>query len=397
MNEIFRNSITERENNILPFLKIQLKDTQTESMDFSIRKSKNIIKKETFKLVDEFKILKYNNNPRNSILKPNNIFNTNLHKKKISKLIINNNLSTSENNSYLKNKFQSQKNSSENNSIKYKKIKNVKLSSDTNKYLSLLSKYRYNYISKKGKLEEDSKINNNYISLLTKPNKSSSYILTNETKINNSNNITKSLTNNKIKITKNYFNKSHSKFYSLEKELYDTQKSSMNIIKRIKKYKIISKRESQNITDKLQRNEESIKKIDNLIDQENSKKNRITNIDYNKILGPLNKLDDNMQRIKINRKTNGLIWLKKSTANLIKFGQYFNRMDDDQFFKQRKKIINKFAALEKDSDIIDGIKTERIKYNNLGMGIKINNKIIKQLAEDNFDFYTNVTKKFDKL
>ena len=97
----------------------------------------------------------------------------------------------------------------------------------------------------------------------------------------------------------------------------------------------------------------------------------------------------------MNQKTKRQIWLKESTVNLIKFSQYFNLMEDEQFFRQRKKIIKKFADIEKESDIIDGIQTERINKSNLGKGIKKNNKIIKQIVENNFDFYKNVSKKYE--
>ena len=397
MNQINKKSITDRENNLLPFLKLQIKEDPLISMDFTIRKSKNIINDETFRLVDEFKILKFKNNIRNSILNPNKTYKSCLENKKISRISINNNNTASENNLFLKGKFKGMK-TSNNKTDKYKKIKNIKLSSGKDKYLSLLKKYQYNYIKRKGKLLDESKINNYNNSLLIKTNKSNSNYLINETQINNVQPISKSLSNNKMKITKQDFNKSYSKFFTLEKELYDTQKNSMNIIKRIKRYKIISQRESKDLNDKLQKNEESIKRIEDIIDEENTKKNRITKINYGKILGPLEKNSDiNLKKIKISKKSTGQIWLRQSTVNMLKFGQYFNKMDDEKFFKDRKKIINKFAAIEKDSNIIDGIKTERVKYNNYGKGIKKNNKIIKQLAEDNFDFFQNITKKLENI
>ena len=103
-----------------------------------------------------------------------------------------------------------------------------------------------------------------------------------------------------------------------------------------------------------------MKNIQDLIDNENLKKNRITRININKILGPLHKENDKLlKRIDLNQKEKRQIWLKESTVNLIKFSQYFNLMDDEQFFRQRKKIIKKFADIEKESEIIDGIQTQR--------------------------------------
>lgn len=389
MSQIYKKSKTERENGILPFLKLEIKNPFM-SMELKIKKSKNIINNETYKLIDSFNIFKLERNPQIKLVQTRRL-STKLDKKKIVKM--NNNIAISENNSFFKEKLKDMK-SLDNKSKKYKqiKIKNFKLSSKRERYISLLKKYNLNDIKLKTKIIDDSKTNNNTLS--TKPNKSTSNVVT-ENQIKDSKSTTQRLKPKKIKILKKDFNKSFSKFLSIEKALNDTKKDTLHIIRRIKRYKVISDRETQNLSDTFQKKEESIKKVDNLINEENDNKNRITDIDYNKLLGPLNKANSQMfQKIKINQKQNGQIWLKQSTANMIKFGQYFNRMDDEQFFKQRKKIIKKFAAIEKDSDIIDGIKTERCRYN-YGKGIKKNNKIITKLAEDNLDFFRNVSKKFN--
>lgn len=389
MSQIYKKSKTERENGILPFLKLEIKNPFM-SMELKIKKSKNIINNETYKLIDSFNIFKLERNPQIKLVQTRRL-STKLDKKKIVKM--NNNIAISENNSFFKEKLKDMK-SLDNKTKKYKqiKIKNFKLSSKRERYISLLKKYNLNDIKLKTKIIDDSKTNNNTLS--TKPNKSTSNVVT-ENQIKDSKSTTQRLKPKKIKILKKDFNKSFSKFLSIEKTLNDTKKDTLHIIQRIKRYKVISDRETQNLSDTFQKKEESIKKVDNLINEENDNKNQITDIDYNKLLGPLNKTNSQMfQKIKINQKQNGQIWLKQSTANMIKFGQYFNRMDDEQFFKQRKKIIKKFAAIEKDSDIIDGIKTERCRYN-YGKGIKKNNKIITKLAEDNLDFFRNVSKKFN--
>ena len=387
MSQIYKKSKTERENGILPFLKLEIKNPFM-SMELKIKKSKNIINNETYKLIDSFNIFKLERNPQIKLVQTRRL-STKLDKIKIVKM--NNNIAISENNSFFKEKLKDMK-SLDNKTKKYKQIKNFKLSSKRERYISLLKKYNLNDIKLKTKIIDDSKTNNNTLS--TKPNKSTSNVVT-ENQIKDSKSTTQRLKPKKIKILKKDFNKSFSKFLSIEKALNDTKKDTLHIIQRIKRYKVISDRETQNLSDTFQKKEESIKKVDNLINEENDNKNRITDIDYNKLLGPLNKTNSQMfQKIKINQKQNGQIWLKQSTANMIKFGQYFNRMDDEQFFKQRKKIIKKFAAIEKDSDIIDGIKTERCRYN-YGKGIKKNNKIITKLAEDNLDFFRNVSKKFN--
>ena len=278
-----------------------------------------------------------------------------------------------------------------NKSFKYKKIKNIKLSSVRDKYISLIKKFKNNDEKKQNNSLSESKINN---SKILKLNKSNSNLKIDIPQINNPASILDTSKTSESKQFKKALNKTFSKINTLSKTLKDTQRKSLKIIKNIKRFKLISKKENENMTDIINRRDELLQKIEDLMDEENSKKNRITRINYNKILGPLNKAKDNsLKKIDLSKKLSRQIWLKKSTANMIKFGQYFNMMDDEQFFKERKKIIRKFADIEKESDIIDGIKTERSRPN-FGQAIKKNNQIIKQLAENNFDFFQNVSKKF---
>ena len=390
MDKIKLNLKTDNENSILPFLNVQIKDAKL-PMDISIRRSKNIINRETSKLVDEFQLLNFQNNLRGQNASRSSInLKENPELKKFRRIQTNNNIYTSENNLFLKKQIINMK-SSGNNIPKYRLIKNIKLSSRRDKYISLIKKYKD--IDDKNKSLSESKVNS---SKILKQNNSNSNLKIDSSQINNTSSVSNTLKTYNNNISKKQINKTFSKINTLEKTLKDTQKNSMKIIKKIKRYKILSKKENENITDIIQHKEESIKKIQDLIDNENLKKNRITRINYNKILGPLHKEKDNLlKKMDLNQKAKRQIWLKESTVNLIKFGQYFNLMDDEQFFRQRKKIIKKFADIEKESDIIDGIQTERINKTNLGKGIKKNNQIIKQIVENNFDFYKNVSKKFE--
>ena len=390
MDKIKLNLKTDNENSILPFLNVQIKDAKL-PMDISIRRSKNIINRETSKLVDEFQLLNFQNNLRGQNASSSSInLKENPELKKFRRIQTNNNIYTSENNLFLKKQIINMK-SSGNNIPRYRLIKNIKLSSGRDKYISLIKKYKD--IDDKNKSLSESKVNS---SKILKQNNSNSNLKIDSSQINNTSSVSNTLKTYKNNISKKQINKTFSKINTLEKTLKDTQKNSMKIIKKIKRYKILSKKENENITDIIQHKEESIKKIQDLIDNENLKKNRITRINYNKILGPLHKEKDNLlKKMDLNQKAKRQIWLKESTVNLIKFGQYFNLMDDEQFFRQRKKIIKKFADIEKESDIIDGIQTERINKTNLGKGIKKNNQIIKQIVENNFDFYKNVSKKFE--
>ena len=390
MDKIKLNLKTDNENSILPFLNVQIKDAKL-PMDISIRRSKNIINRETSKLVDEFQLLNFQNNLRGQNASRSSInLKENPELKKFRRIQTNNNIYTSENNLFLKKQIINMK-SSGNNIPKYRLIKNIKLSSGRDKYISLIKKYKD--IDDKNKSLSESKVNS---SKILKQNNSNSNLKIDSSQINNTSSVSNTLKTYNNNISKKQINKTFSKINTLEKTLKDTQKNSMKIIKKIKRSKILSKKENENITDIIQHKEESIKKIQDLIDNENLKKNRITRINYNKILGPLHKEKDNLlKKMDLNQKAKRQIWLKESTVNLIKFGQYFNLMDDEQFFRQRKKIIKKFADIEKESDIIDGIQTERINKTNLGKGIKKNNQIIKQIVENNFDFYKNVSKKFE--
>ena len=390
MDKIKLNLKTDNENSILPFLNVQIKDAKL-PMDISIRRSKNIINRETSKLVDEFQLLNFQNNLRGQNASRSSInLKENPELKQFRRIQTNNNIYTSENNLFLKKQIINMK-SSGNNIPKYRLIKNIKLSSGRDKYISLIKKYKD--IDDKNKSLSESKVNS---SKILKQNNSNSNLKIDSSQINNTSSVSNTLKTYNNNISKKQINKTFSKINTLEKTLKDTQKNSMKIIKKIKRYKILSKKENENITDIIQHKEESIKKIQDLIDNENLKKNRITRINYNKILGPLHKEKDNLlKKMDLNQKAKRQIWLKESTVNLIKFGQYFNLMDDEQFLRQRKKIIKKFADIEKESDIIDGIQTERINKTNLGKGIKKNNQIIKQIVENNFDFYKNVSKKFE--
>ena len=382
---------SDNENSILPFLGMQIFDAKI-PMDISIRRSKNIINRETFKLVDEFKMLNLKNSFKiKNELKSGQPKKENSEINRLKRIRINNSsISTSDDNLYLKQKFKKMKTTS-NKSFKYKKIKNIKLSSVRDKYISLIKKFKNNDEKKQNNSLSESKINN---SKILKLNKSNSNLKIDIPQINNPASILNTSKTSESKQFKKALNKTFSKINTLSKTLKDTQRKSLKIIKNIKRFKLISKKENENMTDIINRRDELLQKIEDLMDEENSKKNRITRINYNKILGPLNKAKDNsLKKIDLSKKLSRQIWLKKSTANMIKFGQYFNMMDDEQFFKERKKIIRKFADIEKESDIIDGIKTERSRPN-FGQAIKKNNQIIKQLAENNFDFFQNVSKKF---
>ena len=55
-------------------------------------------------------------------------------------------------------------------------------------------------------------------------------------------------------------------------------------------------------------------------------------------------------RIKEDKK-NKIVWVKKSTANLLSFGQISQSMNDELFYLERKRIINNYIDFEKEADL----------------------------------------------
>ena len=45
------------------------------------------------------------------------------------------------------------------------------------------------------------------------------------------------------------------------------------------------------------------------------------------------------------------IWIKKSTANLISFGKAFLNLDDNQFYQERKRIMEDYPKIEKEANL----------------------------------------------
>ena len=79
-------------------------------------------------------------------------------------------------------------------------------------------------------------------------------------------------------------------------------------------------------------------------------------LDARTILDPLEKitgggykevrLDNN-----INKKIGQRIWIKKSTANIVSYGKSFQKISDDIFYKERRRIIGIYPKIEKEADL----------------------------------------------
>ena len=103
-----------------------------------------------------------------------------------------------------------------------------------------------------------------------------------------------------------------------------------------------------------------------------------------KILDPLTEgFRENLKELKIDK--GRYIWIKRSTANLISFGNSFKLMADDIFYKEHKQIIEKYPNLEKDAKII--VPRKKI----------IKNKEIINKLENNEKTIRNIFANTDKI
>ena len=79
------------------------------------------------------------------------------------------------------------------------------------------------------------------------------------------------------------------------------------------------------------------------------------------ILDPLRTgFKSNLKEVqKIEGKDRQNIWMKKSTANIISFGNAFQIMDDSDFYKGHKRIISVYPGIEKEANLLVPINKKR--------------------------------------
>ena len=122
----------------------------------------------------------------------------------------------------------------------------------------------------------------------------------------------------------------------------------------------------------------------------NSKENNVQNItiendkiNYQELFEPIKELlNKPLKQIKINNKKNNIkqIWIKRSTANLLSFGQVSQAMHDDVFYKERKRIVESYPKYEKEANINIQEKNKQFKESNIKFNIffkKVDNLIKK--------------------
>ena len=142
----------------------------------------------------------------------------------------------------------------------------------------------------------------------------------------------------------------------------------------------------------------SLRNLDYIINK--NKKELKNEINYKKIFHD-DKKEKNVLYTKICLSENKLLnrnnysYIKKSTADLIKYYQSLKLFPDDYFYKERKRIIKQYPILEKEANLAvksleNSRDSDRDKYNNL---IEKNCKIINNMVDNNIIIYNKVLKK----
>lgn len=360
----------------LPFLKINLKDNI--SFESNIKQNSNEIKNETYRLLDAYGLYKLKNKIKlnefmcSNLNEDTELSIRNKHKKFNIKNIIHN----------------SQKKENLN------KNKDYQFSSMKEKYLSLIKKYKFKNIIKKGIIIGDS-INK---LCLSNPN------ISGENKIIKKTFPNKLINNNEYYYIEKDINNPNSKFYKIEKTFYESKLSSKNIIKNLKKYNDRKNSKEKKIKKNLNKSAKSLKKFEKIRLDKNKDMNKEklikkqNKINYYKLFAPIKKSNNGpIKKYKLSKRIDSnQIWIKRSTANLLIYGQSFNLMEDGKFFKYRRNILSELPILEKEANIIKYVDNSE-HYNNDGKNIEKNNHIINGLIENNKILYRNVYRKISEI
>ena len=358
----------------LPFIKMSLKNNKMNNISKRMNKSLIYLSKETELLV---------------------LGNNNLSEKQEKKNLNKTTVDTQNTKEdieifYFKNKNKKKEDTKKSNEKSIKKINNTKLISSTDYLKQKLNKIM---LREKNKNKNKNKLTNIYSM------NSNSTILNNLNMKHyySTNTYRKSENTSEKNTTKNYLSKNKNEESYSERSLFSRILSS----KKIKKstYRNIS-RLSSLLNDTSKKYIMLNMKLKNY-SQENSFKN-IKKSFYDKSLQP-SKSQENMDSQKINLRKifdnndnilnkplkqikdvrkNRMIWIKKSTANLLAFGKVSQLMKDEQFYKERKRIIGSYLKYEKEADLyIKKKESEKNSFRN-EQGIKNMRKIDELLAQN---------------
>ena len=188
----------------------------------------------------------------------------------------------------------------------------------------------------------------------------------------------------KVLSSKKIKNNAYKNISKLSSLLDDTSKKYIILNMKLKNYSQENKNIKKSIFDKSLKQSKSQENIE------------LKKINFKKIFDKKdNILDKPMKPIKDTRK-NKMIWIKKSTANLITFGKVSQMMKDEQFYKERKRIIGNYLNYEKEADLYVKKKENEKNSFRSERGIKNLRKIDELLAQ-NQELLKNILKKDEDI
>ena len=87
------------------------------------------------------------------------------------------------------------------------------------------------------------------------------------------------------------------------------------------------------------------------------------------------------------------VWMKESTANLVSFGNSFQLMPDEAFYKDHRRIISKYPDLEKAADILVMAPKERDSSTIIAR-LESNKRKIRNIMKNNEDLIKKIKTKY---
>ena len=223
-----------------------------------------------------------------------------------------------------------------------------------------LNKITSNLNAKK-KIMKTSEISND----TTKTNNFNNYMIKNYNYVNDDSTNRKIEKIKEINTTRNTLNKYWKQEKNLFKKILNNKNMKNNSFKKIRKITSILNDSSKkyNIINHSLKNyshQNSFIKIKKQILNKSLKQSKSQDdINNQKPLNFRRVLDKNdnllgrpLKQIRIKKKKkNKIVWVKKSTANLLSFGQISQSMNDELFYLERKRIINNYIDFEKEADL----------------------------------------------
>ena len=114
-------------------------------------------------------------------------------------------------------------------------------------------------------------------------------------------------------------------------------------------------------------------------------------INYQELFEPIKELlNKPLKQIKVNNEKNNIkqIWMKRSTANLLSFGQVSQNMHDDVFYKERKRIVESYTKYEKEANI--AVKEKKKNFNESIIKLNLFSKKVDNIINMNKILMKNI-------